>query len=160
MQAPNQAALSTVTRLRTPLAREEILGLLWAAAGPVRVPARCWPMQIALDVLEAQAPLIGRVERVLEAWPVSISSHGRRRSDVDGILRDLAIAGFLVVEGRGWDAGYRPTERWLAQGTAALASLTASERASVKVAAQRLVASVTIWSKKSLVELSDRSATS
>jgi hypothetical protein len=76
------------------------------------------------------------------------------------MLRDLAIAGRLSVEGRGWDAGYRPAATWLAQGVAALASLTQSERSAVSLAGQKLIASVTIWSKKSVVGLPDSSVTS
>jgi hypothetical protein len=160
METRDRPVPSTLSRLRTPLIREELIGMIWAAAGPVRVPARCWPMQIALAVLDTQVPAIGRVDRVLGEWPESVSSHGRHRNNVDSILRDLAIAGLLSVEGRGWDAGYRPSAAWLAQGAAALASLTRSERAAVRLAAQKLIASLTIWSKNSVTCVPDRSVTS
>lgn len=151
---------STVTRLPTALAREEILGLIWAAVGQVRVPARCWPLQIALELLEARSPSSGRVRRALDAWPVEVTSHGRGRTGIDGLLRDLAISGALHVEGTGWEAGYLPTSQWLERGFIALTSLGGPEREAVKIAAQRLVASLTIWSKKSRADLSDRSVTS
>jgi hypothetical protein len=160
MESRDQRVLSTVTRLRTPLLPEELIGVIWAAAGPVRVPARCWPMQIALSALDARAPAVGRVDRVLVGWSVTLSSQGRRRGSVDSVLRDLAIRGALSVEGRGWEAGYRPRPIWLAQGAAALASLTDSERSAVRLAAQKLIASVTIWSKNSVAGLPDNSVTS
>lgn len=157
METHDQTVPSTVIRLRTPLAREEIVGMVWAAAGALCVPVRCWPMQIALETLESQTPPAGRVSRALEAWPAGRASHGQRRAGMDGLLRDLAIEGCLSVEGRGWDAAYRPTRRWLDHGELALVSLNGAERAAVATAAQRLVASLTIWSKKSFTDPSDRS---
>jgi hypothetical protein len=153
-------APSEVTRLPTPLVREEILGIVWAAAGPLRVPARPWPLHIALDVVEVEAPPAGRLWRALECWPASVTSRGRYRIGMEQMLRQLAREGALSVEGLGWDAGYRPTLGWLQQGTIALASLTRAEHAAVRNAAQKLVASLTTWSKKSRTDLSERSLTS
>lgn len=148
-----------ITRLPTPLVQEEIIGLVWAAAGALRVPARAWPLQIALEVLEIEAPPGGRLARAMDLWPTSVTSHGRCRTNVERTLRALARNRALSTEGRGWDAGYRPTPDWLEYGRIALTSLTTGERAAVGLAAQRMVASLTTWSKKSRTDLSARSAT-
>jgi hypothetical protein len=150
----------TVTRLATPLAREEIVGMVWALAGERLIPANSWPMQIAIESLEERVPSDGRVSRALEAWPAGVTSRGRRRPNIDAMLRSLALQGLLSVEGRGWDAGYRPTKGWLDHGALALSSLSRPERDAVGIAAQRLIASLTIWSKKSRTALSDKSVTS
>ncbi|HVZ33741.1 MAG TPA: hypothetical protein VG963_15020, partial [Polyangiaceae bacterium] len=89
-------------------------------------------MQVAVETLEDQVPAVGRIARVLDEWPAGVTVHGRRRNSIDRILRDLAAHGFVSVEGRGWDAGYRPTRTWLDCGALALASLSRAERAAVE----------------------------
>lgn len=151
----------TVTRLRTPLSPDEVLGVVWSVAGPIRVPARCWPMQVALENLALHLGRgVGQLAHAVASWPIQVSSSGRAYVGVDLILRELANAGHLIPEGRGWDGGFRPSSAWLERSSFVRTSLPSYERAAVDRAAQRLVATVTIWSKKALVSLDDRSATS
>jgi hypothetical protein len=96
----------------------------------------------------------------MESWPVVVTSSGRMHVGVDRMLQTLSGSGCVVVEGGGWDAGYRPSMDWLTQGSAARESLRANERAAVDRAAQRLVACATSWSKNARASLPDKSATS
>jgi len=134
--------------------------MIWVGAGPVVLPFRCWPMQIALESLEAEAPSTGRLGWTLDHWPAGFTSAGRCRPGLDSMLRALARSGALTIEGRGWNAGYLPSRMWFEECSIALASLSSTERAAISTAAQRLVASVTIWSKKSRTDLSESVSTS
>jgi len=154
------SSMGEIVRLPTRLTSEELVAAIWATAGRVRIPVRGWPMELALDVVESSAPQRGRLRAAISLWPSIITSHGRCRPQVSGLLRDLALSGDLAVEERGWDAGYRPLPQWLVACAAILASLTRPERDVLVNAAQRLVASVTIWSKNALAAGPAISATS
>jgi hypothetical protein len=159
MESAGGRQLSAITRLPTHLAREELVALVWAVAGPLRLPLRCWPMQAALEVLDDRTPSAGRVRRALDEWAPTVTSHGRGRGSMDRLLRSLAIAGALSVAGKGWEAGYTPSPAWLGRAVITLASLTIPERAAVENSAQVLIAFATIWSKNSCTGLSDMSPT-
>ena len=153
-------SIGLTARLPTPLCQEEVLGVIWAAAGRVRVPVRCFPMQVALDVLDQSSPPDGRLRRALASWPRSVTSRGLIHVGVDQFLVGQYRSGFLSVEGQGWEVGYRPTESWLERCHVTLLSLNGRERVAVHSSAQRLVACVTTWSKNSLASLPERSLTS
>jgi hypothetical protein len=156
VRGPNSA----MARLPTPLCQEEILGIIWAAAGRVRVPVRCFPMQVALDVLDQTVPASGRLRRALASWPKAVTSAGMSHAGMDQTLQALRFSHLILAEGRGWDAGYRPSEAWFEQCCATLAGLGKGEYNAVCGAAQRLVACLTTWSKKSRASLPNRSFTS
>jgi hypothetical protein len=151
---------AALSRLPTALSREEIVGIIWAASGPIRVPGRCWPLEVALDVLATGLPAAGLLKSAMTAWPVAVTSTGRMHVGIDRMLQYLSGSGLLVVEGSGWDVGYRPALNWLAQCSAARKVLRAVERAAVDAAAQRLVACATTWSKNARASLPPKSFTS
>jgi hypothetical protein len=153
-------ATNTSHRFPTPLVREEIVALIWAAAGRVRVPVKAWSMQAAIETLEAQVSRLGRLGQSLAMWPSATTSAGSCRPDLGLILLRLAKAGDLSLEGSRWDAGFRPLPFWIDRGESILAGLSADDRRAVGRAAQTLVASVTSWSKNARASLPSRSATS
>jgi hypothetical protein len=71
-----------------------------------------------------------------------------RYRGLDPLIRELARAGKLKPEGRGWCAGYAPAASWL-DGYADLADkLPLEDRELLRKAAQRLNATLNTWSKK------------
>jgi hypothetical protein len=138
---------------------ELVVALLLAAAKAPRVPARCWPLEIALERLAVEMPKDSALSHRLTRWTRTTSDAGRTFAGIDSLLRDLALRGTVRVEGAGWDAGYRLTERALAEARALIGALSSSERRALQRAAQRLVASLSIWSKNSLDERPTGSST-
>jgi hypothetical protein len=142
------------------ISQRQVVELLWAAAGPMRVPARPWPLQVAIETLAVRAPAGTRLAATVNAWPQRVTSSGRAYVGLDSILRDLVTCGHLFVEGRGWDAGYRPTPRWWNTLSTVLAARSRREQCALREAGQRLVACLASWSKNSRAPLPSRLETS
>jgi hypothetical protein len=137
--------------------RTEVVGLLLAAAGDVRVPARCWPLEVALYYL-ATSDLCHTLQASVCGWnrtdSLSGSSYGAEIA-----LRELAVTGHLRAEGRGWEAGYRLHERSARTFRRRLSRLCPRERSAIHNSVSQLQACLTTWSKNAVVPTPSASST-
>lgn len=124
--------------------------MLIAAAGDVRVPANPWPFQIALGDLRDRCADADRLGGTLATWPLVTSEAGRTYAGVDRMFHELLRAGEVRTEGHGWHAGYRATSVSLRRYRDLIAGLSSRDRRALVHAGQRLVACLTIWSKKAV----------
>ena len=140
-----------------PIAREELIFFILAAAGDVRVPARCWALEVALEHLSKAAP--GELAQAINNWPRVTTSSCRSFAGVDAILRTLAATNVLQREGEGWEAGYRLSDRTSVEQQRLLELLGAREQKALRKSAQKLIECLTTWSKKSVVGRPTKSGT-
>lgn len=124
--------------------------MVMARGGEIRVPLRCWPLEIALEELAAGAPLGSSISLALSLWPVRKTSAGLVRPGVDAVLMGLAKAGFLFADGCGADAGLRLAGAASIYFQGVTAKLSIREQYALHRAAQVLVACLTTWSKNSV----------
>jgi hypothetical protein len=128
---------------------QALVGLLCAAARVERLPARGWALEVALDVLDQTSRAEATpVRRAIARWPRNTGGVRGRYRDLDQLVRELARAGSVVPDGRGWSAGYVPTHDWLAPHTRLAALLPVSDQVLLGKAAQRLNAILSTWSKR------------
>jgi hypothetical protein len=126
-----------------------LIGLLVAASGAARLPARSWALAIALDVIESAAPTNSTLSRAASRVPRSSAAVASPRA-LDLTVLGLAREGHLVPTGTGWDAGFDPSQAWVARHGALAGALTPGDQAVLRQAAQRLKAALSTWSKKSV----------
>jgi len=132
----------------TSLTPEALVGLVLAAGPAPLLPAQLWPLQAALEQLEADAPGEGAVARVLARMPKSASGPAPGFSSVRPVVHALARRGLLTAVGCGWEAGYRIDPGWVEHSGLLLQRLSDDEARAVRKAAQRFVAMATMASKK------------
>lgn len=140
--------------------RADVVGMLLVATGAcVRIPPRCWPIEIALEQLDAD--LTGRyaLGRVVATWARVTTSQGRIFERVEALVRELALLGDVVPCGRGREAGYELTPMAQRKYFRQLAWLSDAEGDALQRSAQSLVASLTKSSKKDCASRPARSAT-
>jgi hypothetical protein len=131
---------------RTALTSEAVVGVLCAAAGLSRLPARHWPLDAALEELAERVDARGDIGLALARMPRT-SGAGDRFPRIRPLLRQLVTLGLLVPYGSGSDAGFVIEGTWAEANAALLASLAESDRRALGEVAQRLCAMVTMASK-------------
>jgi hypothetical protein len=136
-----------------------LVGLVCAAGGALVLPAKGWALEPALELLEKRCRHGGLLARSFMAWFQGAPPRPFRFAMVTGVLRELAIDGHLHPAGQGWEAGYVVDPSWRAVHVALAARLPRSESRPLGAAGQRLVASLTTWSKKAVVADAPRSDT-
>lgn len=140
-----------------PIGREEVIFFILTAAGDVRVPARCWPLEVALEDLSKRER--GELLEPIEQWPRLTTSGGRTFAGVDIMLRRLSMNRVLVREGEGWEAGYRLTHEAADAQRRSFQLLGAQDQDAVRACAQKLIECLKTWSKNSVVSRPSRSGT-
>lgn len=123
-----------------------LVGLICAAGGLEVIPARAWPVEAAIEVLQQRAPADGPVRRAADRWP------GRRPAGpglrgVRASLRQLAAVGWVAPDGSGWRAGWRIATAWSEFHLGLLAGLQPADRAAVQSAGQLAAEMSSSWSK-------------
>lgn len=138
---------------------QALVALLFAAAGRVRVPTDPWPLEIAVEELKRRLDASTPVGRAAHRWRTKVTSGGASLPGLAAAVRRLSRGGHLAPEGRGWDAGYRPTRTWIVSKRRLLTALPDRDQRAIYAAAQRLVASATTWSKNARACVPSRSST-
>lgn len=149
-------------RTTTPLeiTTPALVGLLVAASGGARLPARSWALDIAIEVIEASTATPSSLGRACSRVARSRAPSGGRLRALDKTVLGLARGGHLIPEGRGWDAGFSPAPAWLARHSDLIVELVPGDRAALRKAGQRLKAVLRTWSKKAVASDPVGSATS
>lgn len=129
------------------IANPTLIGLIVAAGEVEFIPAVPWALEMALEELIRAAPSGSAIDRAVERWRLASGDTNRGFAGIGVALRGLAAAGYLVPEGRGWEAGYRVDPTWRIEFRTTLEALSGEEVNVLMRAAQRLVASRTILSK-------------
>jgi hypothetical protein len=128
--------------------RSTLIGLLVAEAKLPLIPAEPWPLEAAIETLLEAAPEKGELGRAALGWLRSQPSPSGRIKGVRSWIHEATESGILVAEGRGWQAGYRPTPRWLTETAALRGDLDLADAQALEAAAQCLVAmSTMLWKK-------------
>jgi len=128
--------------------RSTLIGLLVAEAKLPLIPAEPWPLEAAIETLLEAAPGEGALGRAALGWLRSQPSPSGRIKGVRSWIREATAAGILVTEGRGWEAGYRPTRKWLTETAALRGGLDLADAQALEAGAQCLVAmSTMLWKK-------------
>jgi hypothetical protein len=136
-------------RAPVPSSRADLIGLLLVAAGPIRMSPHCWPLEVALEQLDATLGGRYSLGSVLARWPRLTSSSGRTFEGVGATFRELVSRGDLVVVGTGSSAGFELTVSAQPKYFRQLAWLSDPEAAAVRRSVQRLAACLSTLSKKS-----------
>jgi len=140
------SATSGAGRSEVEITPAALVGLICAAGGLEVIPARAWPVEAAIEVLQQLAPADGPVRRAAERWS------GRRPAapglpGVRPALRQLAAVGSLAPDGCGWRAGWRIAATWSEFHLGLLAGLQPADRAAVQSAGQLAAEMSSSWSK-------------
>lgn len=138
------------TAIALALSKTDLVAMLVAYGGSVRVPLRCWPLEVALEKLAATTPAGSSLAVALGAWPPRKTPSGCVRPGVDGLLIALAGAGVMSAEGAGWEAGFRLSPAARKQYQEVIAALSLDDREALRSATQVLVACLTTWSKNAV----------
>lgn len=129
------------------LSQRDLVGLVWCRAGTVLMPGRCWPLEVALQVLGREARAGSAIGQAVLLWPRAVTSEGRVYVGVSAVVRQLARDGLVHIEGEGWHAGYRPNANWYESCHAKLRLLERHDQRAVTAASHRVVSCLTSWSK-------------
>lgn len=126
-----------------------LIGLLVAASGGGRLPARSWALGIAIEAIESastkDSSLLRACRRVPRGDVVAASFRV-----LDKAVLGLAREGHVIPDGSGWGAGFSPTQPWLMQHARLALVLAPGERSILRKAAQRLKAALSTWSKNAV----------
>src|SRR5262245_7500201 len=114
-----------------------LLGLLCAGLEQPRIPAQPWALEIAVEVLDREAPASSVLSRSLSCVRRRGDPSRDRRLDVASLLRGLVRGGHLRPEGSGWHAGYAVSSNWLDRQVKLFGVLPATDRAALARASQR-----------------------
>lgn len=125
-----------------------LVGLLCARAGAVRIPAQPWALEIAVEVIDREAPASSVLSRSLSYVRRRGDPSRDRRLNVASLLRGLVRSGHLRPEGSGWHAGYAVSSNWLNRQVKLFGVLPARDRAALARAGQRFRAVLAARSKK------------
>ncbi len=135
-------------RLAITLARENVLGLLIAAARLESVPASAWPVEAALEQLGIRLTSHGALSRAVARWQEPGDAVRSRFPGLSETLRGLVGAGHLRPTGRGSHAALVVSSSWQRLHEDLMAALTPEERTVLIRVAQRLVALATTASNR------------
>jgi len=125
---------------------ESLLGMICASADVSWVPANPWPLEIALETLARSLEHESALGRAVAAWPPA--RHATPRfSSVSAVILRLASGSEFTPTGTGWEAGYVPSPKWRTKHGELLRLLPSRERRAVRLAGQRLMATLTTLSK-------------
>jgi hypothetical protein len=126
-----------------------LIGLLVAACGGVRLPARSWALGMAIEVIESIPMGDSSLRRACRRVPRGDVVGARFRA-LDKAFVGLVSEGHVVPDGSGWNAGFSPTEPWLARHAQLALKLGPADRSALRKAAQRLKAALSTWSKNAV----------
>jgi hypothetical protein len=140
-----------LTRAATPpeLTTAALIGLLVAASGAVRLPARSWALGIAIEAIETGSTRASPLRRACRRVPRGDAAGATFRA-LDKAVLGLVREGHVIPDGTGWDAGFSPTQRWLVGHANLALALAPLDRSLLRKAAQRLKAALSTWSKNAV----------
>ena len=123
-----------------------LVGALLAEAELALLPAKPWPLEVAIETLAERAPQGSPMAGAARGWLRDRPSPSGRVRGVGTWMREAAETGLLRPEGRGWEAAYRPRQDWLRQAAQLRGTISTNEAAALNEAAQRLAAmSTMLW---------------
>lgn len=128
-----------------------LVGLLVAVAGVDRLPSRPWPLDEALECVETElGPADSPLRRACVRLAKGRGGVGPKFEGLAAVVRDLARAGHMTPEGRGWNAAYVAAPVWLAAHAELATHLDRADRRVLTRGAQRLKAALRTWSKNAV----------
>jgi hypothetical protein len=130
------------------LTPEALIGALLAAGNASFLPAQLWPLQASFEEMADDAETNGPVGRALLRMPKGMPGPDLPYPMLRHVMHNLVRSGRLTPVGRGWEAGYKASARWIRESEGLLAALDADDVAVLRSTAQRLVAMATMASKK------------
>jgi hypothetical protein len=125
-------------------APETVLWLLIARAQVKRIPAQPWVLADAVRFMINNADEGGPLSRAAKGF--AEGGETLERGVRDGTRR-LVATKVLNPEGSGWSAGLAMPAAKVVEAKRCLESLSRADELVLRVASQRVVAMVTIWSK-------------
>jgi hypothetical protein len=124
---------------RTAITQEGVFPLLIAAGNIPFLSAQLWPLDLALVVLDREAPEQSELRRALARMAQAASTpNGQRFTGLRSSIHRLVTRGALMPGGEGWNAGYTVEPEMRAEGSRVLASLGAPDQQALRRAAQAL----------------------
>jgi hypothetical protein len=130
------------------LARENVIGLLVAAAGVESIPASTWWIEATLEQLIRQLPSPGVLSAAVGRWQQPGNAVQSRFPGLSETLRVLVGAGHLLPSGRGPTAVLGVSPKWHEIHQTLATTLSPEEQAVLVREAQRLVAIATTASNR------------
>ena len=132
---------------RAAITQEGVFPLL-IGAGDIRfLSAQLWPLDLALVVLDREAPEQSELRRALARMPQASTPNGQRFTGLRSSIHRLAARGALMPGGEGWDAGYTVEPDIADEGRRMLAALPLPDQVALRRAAQALSDATNMVSK-------------
>jgi hypothetical protein len=130
------------------LARENVIGVLLAAANLDSIPAATWPVEAALELLGVGLPAQGALVAAIGRWQMPGDAVRSRFPGLPETIRSLVGAGHLLPAGTGPQAALGISPAWRKRHAKIVTELSLEEQTLVSSVAQRLVALSTTASKR------------